>query len=1528
MKFIPYFKNFILGLHRSVVIKPEITSFMLSYIADYRDYNLLLVAAEVGNIYIVEIMLELGFSSEYRGMNAQTLAWKNRHFEVLLLLLKSNLIYPYSIYIDECPDDIQEFFEISRELNEAILVKDKDKVLRIISQNTEMIHFYNLNNESALAFALNRRLFDMYRLLISKNIMFGPHEKFSEIKEDMKESERKKLREIHFKESKYLPDNHINILLSNSRISHDTSNATTKFNCVKKAFEYLNSNPSVQIILKIVAASRNFRIIFDFKRDSVEVVDPTVDDSTEGLFYITFGRIYIGARKLLDSDTKFEVLGVLAHELCHNTMALVYNNFSKPYFKNDNKAKQTFEGVLRFCIENSGKEKIIDAVHTLYDPCHYHAELIVRVPHLIMHYMNKPEKFNAINNIFPNLFDIYEKKVLEDMKKALPKIEAKAESEKKKSEKKIRKLKIILLITFLVGISIGWIALHYYKPTYKFSLLSPRDKIKVENAPVIYCNVDIVFRDLFPHNASAYNLLTSDDISQMLSGNPLNFSNPHLSYLKDLIVFEWKNLTTKLKDKFLSSNFTFQNKFVTFKNMNISNSDVFKSLQSKQIIFVLDGNSLVVHKMIQNKTAFYTERSMFMEYIYPIYYLFMNKLNGDKTQLDCIYTNTSGTANDTFKNFYHEFENLNFKEIISKTNQITYLDDYSTCFVSGFKILDPKTRKTVDSLLSHKSLQKGYKDILKISGIKPKTNASRIFMLSADAGTGKTVTFMQFAIRIKRKYPTRWVSYINYRKHKEYFERKIETLDNARTALAEILKIKIKNQFEKRMFEELFATGRMILFWDGYDQICPDWLENSQSPASKIIELINNHTKNIQFVSTRPSHSDKLRTTFKIEPYTFVPLNNASKNEFLRGFFISRKFNETQIPTYINKVQNIVRSTKSKNDFNTPLPLEMIALIISTEKKIYNSENLFQIYEKVVKNKLLTWLNQTNGQSKLIESLLVNGISINEIFQKYALRLIPNNNIRSFDRYLSLKLEITTNMFPNNIKINQISEMGILYINSKKSYSFAHSTFIEYFIAQYLIQNVFKTKDDVYEQEAELRIQLFYWSIQDSGISVFIESYLETVAKDTLLSFNPQILNLFLTKYNNFMINMMQSRTPPIPLLMEFFKKNHMLLIHQLRINQSESIYASTFDYAHFNFYSHDNINRSEIINAASHSLTKDEYEQFISLKNYKGIILYSMYCVKQFHNSSEYARKTTPDYDLPDEIFNNDNVSEVLTSIAQNLTSKELKILLTSKTVWYRLYIYNGMLYQIEDNNLEFYKTLMDLIEINLTSTERKHWIYSIFKFPFLLKDEETRDFLLSKFNESLLNATILDHFLKLHVLHYTATIGNTDSANNFSRFNYSWNYLLLHTNKTERRQILKRLENVECFLDHKFTNFCYLVPKIYLLQASLTENLGCNGCNSSKSFHEMIKIYESHFNKTELQELILTGSKDFIPFLIIVRSLEDCKAYAKFLKELFKDNKLSLKKFLLEPIEPTLLNIFGLFSSINYSEKKYDIFKKLSRI
>lgn len=154
-------------------------------------------------------------------------------------------------------------------------------------------------------------------------------------------------------------------------------------------------------------------IIFDFDQDSVEQIDPSKHNGVFGTTKTEYSCILIGAKGLLDDKNRFEVRGTLAHVLCHFVMQIIYRNKCKPYAETDDEKQKKFDIVVKACRAISritNEEDIIKRVYE-HDKEIWHAELIVRVPHMLAAYMNK-DKLRDIKYDFGDLFNFYELNVL------------------------------------------------------------------------------------------------------------------------------------------------------------------------------------------------------------------------------------------------------------------------------------------------------------------------------------------------------------------------------------------------------------------------------------------------------------------------------------------------------------------------------------------------------------------------------------------------------------------------------------------------------------------------------------------------------------------------------------------------------------------------------------------------------------------------------------------------------------------------------------------------------------------------------------------------------------------------------------------------------------------------------------------------------------------------------------------------------------------------------------------------------------
>ncbi|XP_070503082.1 uncharacterized protein [Chironomus tepperi] len=659
-----------LGLISKLSIKSGRKSISLDLLADPRDFNLLLLAAENGNSEIVEILLHHGMNTNSldNKVNAQTLAYQNQHFDVLYLLLQANLKFPNSFDASLCTGKCKEFCDATEEVHSLIKANDNQKLKEILNRHKNIKHFYNFSNESALKVAILSGSYDTYKELTSRKFRYASHENPAEYLHDLGVEEKRTVRDIHNNFSEGIVEKHINVLIGNSFIYHEEVDGQDKQDIISRAYKSLDSIPLVKIILKIVAASKNFKIIFDFNREAVNVADPTDESCSQGLFYVS-GRIYIGAKQLLNFATEHETLANLAHELCHFTMNLVYNNAAKPYKAYDKKIIKNFQEISNICKKSDEREDIVDMVYNAYPEDVHHAELIVRPVHMLVYYKNSPEILARRKKTYSRLFDFYERKVVPELEKALPEIEYRDEKVIKKKDKKISKLRkgaiiggMFSVIGIIAAIVFGYSS---YKSAYRFKNLSIHDQKVIEMSPIMYKNVSLKFVELFPRNSKVYDRLLPVHIQQLLkpNGSPFDVSSPYKKYLDNFVEHDWRSLTEKLKEKIFNSNFIFQNESLKFGHLYEVVPKSFDSLTWQQIMDVLDGKALTVSNMIKNETKFIVDR---------------------------IITD----------------EDIN---------------------------------------LSHNSLPLNLDGVLKIA------NETKIFILSAEAGTGKTVTFQQFTMRIKRK---------------------------------------------------------------------------------------------------------------------------------------------------------------------------------------------------------------------------------------------------------------------------------------------------------------------------------------------------------------------------------------------------------------------------------------------------------------------------------------------------------------------------------------------------------------------------------------------------------------------------------------------------------------------------------------------------------------------------------------------------------------------------------------------------------
>jgi len=1241
------------------------SNIQLDFLADSQNHNLLFHACESGNVPVVGFLLKYGINPDSSEISLQDMVWQHRYSDVLLKLLRVNLPFPATIDITECSENLKTFIKLSTEFHELIKCNNQQRLDEILNQYTKMCYFYNLSNESALKTTLDSRNIKIYEFLVARNLTFAPHEDTDKIWASLNLTDKEDLNTIHLKYLKNLPEKHINILMANTSLSHDENDDEGKMKLIQNAFRVLNKEQNIKILLQIVAASKKFHIVFDFYRDSTYRIDPTTSAYTTGIFYFT-GRILIGAKQLLDPATEHEALGTLAHELCHCAMNILYENKTNPYPQNDRKAVEIFEKISQNCKDKMDVEKLIKDVYENYPKSHQHAELIVRPAHIMAHFMNQPKILQEKRDIFIEIFDYFENFVVPAMKNILPEIEDR----------------------------------FAYKPAFVYNKLSELNRNKVQKAFVKYKNVKLKFCDLFSCGSVPYDKLTSDHISQFLDNKVLNLGDPHMHYLEKLVTFEWKKLTEKLKQKLLCSYFNFQNVNVKFQNLEILCPESFNALTSEQIINILNGHKMIVGEKFKPESEFYVDRKfmpedgkqIFFEYEYGHEYVHDRSIEEEHKRT------RQALLNKSFEEFTEEFLS---QDLDTRTNIIEKVKDNYLYKIRYYDLSG--------DYISY--MHRNMTDVVE------QTKNDKIFILSSEAGAGKTVSFEHLTVQIKNQYPTKWVSYIDLKDHtkfyiqsaadfQEFFKnseniehllRNIvvpnssrlgpETLKNSR--LGELsstqgsvgLNLNSNFDFETNIFSESFKSGNVVILWNGFDEISPTYNEF----VLNLIKFIYKNTKIIQYICTRPLHSRQLFDAFRIRTWQLVPFNENEKMNFLSEFFISKNVKVEQIGKFTSKVLEIAKKFEFEHkvfrDFNTPLILKLIAEIHEDEK-LFASANLYGIFETFVRKKVRIWIEKSEFARKTSENLIIRSskFSIIEIFQKFAFfkefKILSGTTLGLKFK----KLQLIQKKIPKDLPLEEISRMGILYIDGENQIEFSHRTFGEFFIAQYFIENIYLAEDDINVDEAELRLEIFIKILNQYGfvkiIIDFMDYYLKMENEDDNKSLSDTFSDLLRTKFKRIFMNLLNTNHIEIfNFLFKFFKRDHDLLVELLHVYEDETFYTEIYNPNNFSIA----IDPQEVETLVKNYLSNEELEHFLTGRNQTGKVLTGIYFYK-----SMGILKTNDRIDL--NLLDNDiNFWDFIEKIKVYLTLEEQKELFCALISPKIFLYYNDKIFHFSDEVVDF---------------------------------------------------------------------------------------------------------------------------------------------------------------------------------------------------------------------------------------------------
>jgi hypothetical protein len=345
----------------------------LASLIDSHKTNLLIKSVLDQNLRIFRELLKLPFDMNHASFvsnskvktTAADIAWHQSDHTVLFELLCANAMYPAAFTTADLQSKpIAAMVKLTADLHDAIKNGDQPAVIEILQQNSNLRHFYDTTNASAVTAALKSRNIALYRILIDHDIAFGPHENVTAIlKTHVPEDMRAEIRDLNSSAAKCLADRHLMTIFAKSVMAYDNRCSRQATDVIKRALRDLNEIQIGRELLQLSAHNDKLKIHFDFNQRSIVRMDPAGGSAgTSGMFYAQNSHVYVAAK---DSSGR-DLMAVLAHELCHLAVNLVFRNGVDPWASDDEERKKQFGAIIGVCQGLKDSEDIVRWVFECY----------------------------------------------------------------------------------------------------------------------------------------------------------------------------------------------------------------------------------------------------------------------------------------------------------------------------------------------------------------------------------------------------------------------------------------------------------------------------------------------------------------------------------------------------------------------------------------------------------------------------------------------------------------------------------------------------------------------------------------------------------------------------------------------------------------------------------------------------------------------------------------------------------------------------------------------------------------------------------------------------------------------------------------------------------------------------------------------------------------------------------------------------------------------------------------------------------
>jgi ankyrin repeat protein len=375
-------------------------------------------------------------------------------------------------------------------------------------------------------------------------------------------------------------------------------------------------------------------------------------------------------------------------------------------------------------------------------------------------------------------------------------------------------------------------------------------------------------------------------------------------------------------------------------------------------------------------------------------------------------------------------------------------------------------RKYIDTESSHRYSADDLDKLLE------QAERQRVMLISDTAGMGKSTLLTHLSKQIKQKFPSKFVVRIDLNDHTDTLKAlKQEEIDKGKAIefVSEKL-LKLKPGLELELFKQCCKQKqkiRIVIMLDGFDEICPFYKET----VIDLLQALRQTAVEQLWVTTRSHQREELEDNLQQLSYTLENFSAENQVEFLRKFwFLTGCFTELQNETdeedeggtkleICSEEIFQVGSDKRRDISGIPLKTPNLVKIFDGENESlsqsiepvnYLPTNQTSLglhkgfvagkYELYLENKTGNRMRSDAGKLKLQHILEC----AREDHQLLALKML-------FGEELLAQLQIENHF---TLSAECLTKIGIAKKNCEGNLQFIHSSFADYFVADFLVDQL------------------------------------------------------------------------------------------------------------------------------------------------------------------------------------------------------------------------------------------------------------------------------------------------------------------------------------------------------------------------------------------------------------------------------------------------------------------------------------------